>query len=125
MDFGSDYNLARFHDCLKDNEGKLFRIEKEITTRTMSQNRLYWLYLGVIERETGNVANDMHEYFRRVFLKPKFIKTMGKEIKVPRSTTELNKTEFSDYMERISAETNIPIPDTEAYADFRDSAPMK
>jgi len=115
MDFGSPYNEARFHDCLKDNEGKVFRIEPEISTRSMSQNKLYWLYLGVIEHDTGNIANDVHEYYRRAFLQPKFIKVMGKEIKIPRSTTELTKNEFSEYMDKISADTGVPIPDTNEY----------
>lgn len=123
MDFGSGFNESRFADCLKENEGKLFRIEKEISTRSLSQNKLYWLYLGVIEQETGNIANDLHELFRRTLLPPKFIKVMGKEIKIPMSTTELNKTDFGEYLDKIAAETNVPIPDTEAFAKWRDSAP--
>lgn len=125
LNFGSDFNLARFRQFCKENIGKILRIEKQVNTRTLSQNSLYWLYLGVIERETGNSANDLHEYFRRTLLPPKFIKVLGKEIKVPRSTTELNKIEFSDYMDKISSEVEIEIPDSEAYNDYKDSAPLK
>ena len=114
-DFGSEYNFKRFLQHLKENDGKIFRIEPEISTRTLNQNKLYWKYLGIIEIETGNVANDMHEYFRRTLLPPKFIKYNGKEIKIPMSTTELKKHEFSDYMDKICAETGVAIPDTEAY----------
>lgn len=123
MDFGSDFNEARFRQALKDNDGKVFRVEQEVSTRSMSQNKLYWKYLEIIEIETGNNANDLHEYFRRTLLSPKFIKVMGKEIKIPKSTTELKKHEFSDYMTKISAETNIPIPDTESYLREIDLAP--
>ena len=94
----------------------------------MSQNNLYWLFLTVIQRETGNNAGDLHEYFKRELLQPKFIKVMikGKEIerKIPASTTELSKTEFIDYMDRISALTEIAIPDTEAFLGWRDSSPL-
>lgn len=125
LNFGSDFNLARFRQFCKDNIGKILRIEKQVNTRTLSQNSLYWLFLEVIERETGNSANDLHEYFRRTKLPPKFIKVLGKEIKVPRSTTELNKIEFSDYMDKIASEVDIAIPDSEAYNNYQDSAPLK
>lgn len=124
-DFGSPYNEARFRQALKENEGKIFRIEQEVSTRTLSQNKLYWKYLELIEMETGNNANNLHELFRRTLLKPKVIKVLGREIVIPRSTTELKKYEFADYLDRISAETNIPIPDTESYLKLLDLAPMR
>lgn len=123
MDFGSDYNLARLRDTLKKNEGKIFRIEQEVTTRSLNQNRLYWKFLGIIEIETGQNADDMHEYFRRKLLPPKFIKVNGEEIKIPRSTTELKKHEFAEYMEKISALVEVEIPDTMAYLRMIDLAP--
>lgn len=125
MDWGSDFNLARLRQHLKEHEGKVFRLEKLKSTRTLSQNNLYWKYLDLIEMETGNNADDLHEYFRRTLLPPKFITAMGKEIKIPRSTTELSKTEFSEYMEKISALTLVPIPDTEAYLKQMELAPLK
>lgn len=121
MDFGSSYNEARLRQCLKDNDGKLFRIELEISTRSLSQNKLYWLYLGVIERETGNSASDLHEYFRRTLLLPVIITVLGKEIKIPRSTTSLKKTEFADYLDKISAESGVPLPDTEEFLKYTEA----
>lgn len=111
LDFGSDTHRATFHDDLKEHVGKTYRIERVMPTRSLSQNALYWFYLGVIESETGNNADDLHQYFKRTLLKPKIINVMGKEIRVPCSTTELSKLEFGEYMEKICAETNVPIPD--------------
>lgn len=120
----SDWQRADFHDyCIKNPKAK-FKLEVIESTRTMSQNRLYWLYLGVIERETGENASELHEYFKRTFLTPKFIKIRGKEIEVYPTTTSLKKGEFSEYLEKINADTNIPIPDTEAYHEYYDSAPL-
>lgn len=113
LDFGSDTHRATFNEDLKDNVGKTYRIERVVPTRTLSQNALYHFYLGVIESETGNNANDLHEYFKRTLLKPKLINVMGKEIRVPSSTTELTKVEFGEYMDKICAETNVPIPNPE------------
>lgn len=105
---------VRLKEYLLAHEGKVFEIRMRETKRTMTQNRYYWLYLEVISAETGNGANDLHEYFRRALLSPKFITVMGKEVKMPRSTTELSKTEFGEYLDRICAETNVPLPDPEA-----------
>lgn len=120
-DLGSDANRARFNDTLKNNEGKTFRIELVENKRSLSQNALYHLYLSVIERETGNNSHDLHEYFKRVLLPPRLIKVMGKELKIPASTTQLTKTEFGEYMEKICAETSVPIPnpaDAGFYSDY-------
>ena len=100
-------SLSRFH-------GKKCLIEIPKSTRSLSQNNLYWHYLSVIEAETGNTAEELHEYFRRTLLPAKFITIeidgKNKEIKIPRSTTELSKIEFGEYLDKICAETNVPIP---------------
>lgn len=114
-DFGSEHNYKRFIAYLKENDGKEFRIEPLIRTRSLSQNNLYWMYLEIIERETGNNANDLHEYFRRTLLSPVRLKVMNKEIIIPKSTTDLKKQEFSDYIDKISSECGVPIPNTEDY----------
>lgn len=113
LDWGSYDNQFRLKRHLSDNEGKVYRLEKVETKRTLSQNAFYWAYLDTIERETGNLADYLHQYYKRLLLPPKFIQVMGKELKIPSSTTELNKTDFSEYMDKISADCGVAIP-TEA-----------
>ena len=128
MTWGTVFNHQRFRQCLRENEGKEFRIEPLISTRSMSQNALYHLYLDVICRETGNDHNNLHEYLKRELLPPKFIKVKigDKEVerKIPASTTELTKTDFGNYMDKISALTNVEIPNTENFLNWRDSSPL-
>lgn len=111
LDFGSDANESRLKECVKANPNKTFRIEMVSEKRSLSQNAFYHLYLSVIERETGNNADDLHELFKRTLLPPRLITVMGKELKIPATTTTLTKSDFGDYMERICATVNIPIPD--------------
>lgn len=113
-----------FRQHLREHEGAVYEIHQRTHKRTLSQNNLYWLYLGHIEDETGNNAEYLHELFRRTLLPPKFITVMGKEIKIPMSTTELNSYEFRNYMDKIAAESNVAIPDTEDFKRWRDSAPL-
>lgn len=117
IDLGSVHNLARWRDFVNTHEGKAGRIDFTPPTRSGSQNRYYWVYLGIIEKETGNNANDLHEYFKRVLLPPVFKKLtiQGKdvEIRTPASTTDLNKSDFGDYLDKISAMTGVPLPNPE------------
>ena len=96
-------------------EGKkmILNIDKYKTRRSLPQNSYYHLYLSVIESETGNTHNELHEYFKRIFLQPTEHTILGKRVKLPRSTTELSKIEMSDYLEKICALVQIPLPDPE------------
>lgn len=123
--FISDTHKALWHDFLKDSEGKIVQVTRYTPVRSDQQNRFYWLYLSVIETETGNSANDLHEYFKRVHLPPKFITVMNKEVKIPASTTDLNKIEFGEYLDKICAETNVPIPDPVAAGYYDHLVPTR
>jgi hypothetical protein len=81
--------------------------------RSDSQNAFYWLYLGIIERDTGQNADDIHEWAKRKFLPPRFIKVNGEEMRIAGTTTGLGKGDFVDFMDKIAAETNVPIPNPE------------
>lgn len=111
LSFSSDTHKALFNQFLCENEGKVIQIQKYVPIRSNQQNRFYWLYLEMIEAETGNTAADLHEYFKRRYLKPKFIKVLKQEIKIPSSTTDLTKAEFGEYLDRICAESGVQIPD--------------
>ena len=89
-----------------------FSIKKWTDERTVKQNSFYWLYLNLVEKETGEDANTMHEYFKRIFLEPKILRFQGNDFKVPASTVKLNKIEFSNYLKKIEEITGIEIPDT-------------
>lgn len=110
LDVGSELNRARLQEDLKEHPNATYRIEREVPVRTHSQNALYWAYLGFIEHETGNLSDDLHEFAKRKFLPPKWIKINGEEIKIPTSTTDLNKIQFGDYMDKICVWSGVPIP---------------
>ncbi len=98
-------------------------IEKKKNKRSLSQNAFYFLYLGVIENETGNTVDDLHELFKRKFLKPVEKTIMGENIRLPNSTKNLSKHEFSEYLDRICALTNVPIPDPQLAGYLPSSTP--
>lgn len=67
-----------------------------VEAHRLGANRFYWVYLGVIARETGDDPNSLHEFFKRKLLQPEVIHVMGEDVKVARSTTKLDKLEFQE-----------------------------
>jgi len=118
LNFGSQFNEARFRSWLKDMEGKEVKISKIDRSRTILQNRFYWEFLNIISRETGDDPNSLHEYLKRKLLPPVFITVRGEEIKIPASTTKLSKIEMGEYIDRISALVEIPVPDPNELAGY-------
>lgn len=106
-------NQRSWMDFLEGNDKKkvILEVREDKPTRTLDQNAFYWCYLDVIEKDTGNLATDLHELFKRKFLPPIPKSIMGVEFKMPASTKKLTKQEFSEYMDKISAFTEIEIPE--------------
>lgn len=87
-------------------------LKREI--RTLSQNRLYWLYLACLEQETGNEKEALHDFFKRKWLRKNTTKLQNELIISVYSTTELNTVQFNQYIEKIvlfAAEEGIILPD--------------
>lgn len=93
--------------------------------RSNPQNSYYWSViipeLKYRFRELGNDVDDntVHEFLKLKFNPEKIVTLEGEVIEVGGSTTDLNKSEFSDYCDRIrmwAAQTldiNIPDPNTQ------------
>lgn len=71
---------------------------------------------GLLEIGYPMTADETHEFLKQRFNSTQIITKDGLVIDVPRSTTELNKSEFSEYVERIAQfaaeylSVNIPMP---------------
>lgn len=75
--------------------------------RSLSQNRLYWKWMKEIadwyNEANGTVVSDedIHEYFKNLFLDAEFKEVFGQQIVKYKSTTKLGVKQFSDYLESI------------------------
>lgn len=102
---------------LKKFEGERIEltIQKLKSTRSSQQNRLWWLYVGIISKELGYNKDELHEILKYKFLKrQKVDERTGEIFEYLGSTTKLNKTEFADMVNELirwSSETfNIELP---------------
>ena len=99
-----------------------WEIKKHVKRRSISQNSLYWLHMAVISDETGNDVNYLHEIFKEQFLIPVIVDYFGTTKEV-RSTKRLTTKQFSEYMEKITAEVSsygivLPMPDDLIFDSF-------
>jgi hypothetical protein len=89
--------LARY---LYDIDGEVYIDIKPSKQRNTAQNNYYWAMLTALGVQCGYHAEEMHEVCKRHF-------------KIS-TTKELNKDEFSEYLDRIhqwAAEIGFPIKD--------------
>jgi hypothetical protein len=109
----------------REHEGERVVIHEDKPTRSQSQNAYYWAYLEIIARETGDNVDDLHEFFKRKLLPPVFKTIRGEEIRLPGSTRDLEKSAFSEYLDKIAALTGVPLPDPEAAGYISNYEPIK
>lgn len=113
--------MLKFAQSLNCNEFT-FTLEKKRNKRSNEQNKYYWgvvvplVKLGLTE--LGNLVDteSTHDFIKSEFnYKDVVNKDTGEVKKLPNSTTQLTKSEFSEMIERVkqwSAEwCNIYIPD--------------
>jgi len=106
-----------------DVDRAVIEIKKDTATRSVKQNKLYWMWLGVIEDETGMPRLDyfennkwskgLHTRLKCDHLEKQFYE--DNSVKIP-STKKLNTKEFTNYLERIDmamAEMGIVLPHPE------------
>ena len=89
-------------------ESTIFELKEYKQTRTQLQNNLYWGYLLLITKAFEDkgifiTSEDLHEWLREKLIKWKYKRNVftWKRKLHRKSTTELNKQEFSEYLKDI------------------------
>ena len=110
--------LSFFKDN-SDCEVATISISKGKPKRSDAQNRLYWMWAGILAKEIGYSKDEMHLILADKFLdKFEFTTKEGDTISQIPSTRDLNVMQFVDYIfeiEMFSAEWDIKLPRTEDY----------
>jgi hypothetical protein len=103
-------------------------IDKIKSSRSIQQNRLWWLYVTIIAKETGYGKDELHAIMKYKFLKKELVnESTGEVYEYIGSTAKLSKGDFVDLIENLirwAAETlNIvlPAPNTQAEMYYNES----
>lgn len=69
--------------------------------RTEDQNALYWSWLRIISKETGDSTKGLHAFYGDEFLPKEHNIVMGKKVEEIKSTTELGVKAFTEYLKNV------------------------
>ena len=97
------YSASAFILGLPTDGTKEVIIKEHKTTRSLEQNSLYWIWVGILADELGYTKDSLHDALRDALLEPvSFIDVRSGETKSRlRSTTELSVKEFTAYLEAV------------------------
>ena len=82
------------------NQDVIVEITKYSKSRTLEQNKKYWMYLKIISEFTGYTKEELHFILASEFI-PYEVKYKEQTIIMPKSTTSLTVQEFMIYLEQI------------------------
>lgn len=111
-------------DKLKDDKTYNVDIALRREQRSISQNRLYWMWVGIMADETGNSKDVIHTYCSKEFLGVNSGVINGKHIETLISTTTLNTERFTKFLEQVEIFANtelsiiLPHPDDALFEDI-------
>lgn len=102
-------------------------IKRETKRRSLSQNRLMWLWFACIEQETCQPAMDIHDYYCYKYL-PKDITDLktGEVVRVGGHTSTLISEAFTDFLNKVQADAatelgiTLPVPDDDEFGEFNE-----
>ena len=90
-------------------------IGKRQRQRSLNANALYWVWLTIIEEETGQDKNELHDFFKTKYLK-RTKEVFGEVHEVVESSALQDTFDFSQYISKVrlfaEQELNITLPDT-------------
>ena len=100
-------------------------IKRKTEPRTLSQNRLMWMWFACLEASSGSSKEDWHNYYCDRFLSD-YVEIGGKVRRVVRRTSELTTKQFKDFLDKVQADAAVeegvvlPLPEDQFFADFVD-----
>lgn len=102
-------------DTLKNGEF-ILKIEHKEQKRSLSQNRLMWLWFACVEHETGQNKQDVHDYYCNMFLY-RNVEINRRNVQITGGTSKLNTSQFKNFLNRVQedviVEFGIRLPNPE------------
>lgn len=95
--------IKDYLDRLPDGKQYDISIVLHKTKRTLDQNGLYFRWVNIIAKETGNDTDTTHKALAKKFLGVEVVDVMGEKVARIKSTTKLNTAEFTDYLTQVES----------------------
>ena len=92
--------------------------------RSTDANALYWLWLQVLQDETGEKKEQFHKYFKSEHIGTTEEEVFGRLITLEPTTTNKSKRFFWEYMQNVKADAAtefgvmLPLPTDNGFEEF-------
>lgn len=101
------------------------KIARKQKKRSLSQNRLMWMWFACISQDTGQPPQDVHDYYCLKYL-PREVANpaTGERVIVAGHTSLLSTEAFTEFLNQIQADAatelniTLPTPDDLAWEEF-------
>ena len=94
--------IGKYLRALNLDKPKKVEVDEWKETRRSCANRLYWKWVSIIGDELGYERKEMHRELVYDLLGMETIEVGGKTVETLPSTHDMNVSDFSDYMEKVS-----------------------
>lgn len=101
-------------------------LTRVVKKRSLSQNRLMWMWFACMEENTGQPKQDFHDYYCEKFLSRDFVVlTTGEISRITSGTSGLNTAQMSRFLDQVKADAQVefgialPLPSDVGYDEFR------
>lgn len=128
LDFATEFNEARFNEWMRKHNGAPVKIMTNDAKSTEARNYYFGALIPTIATHHNSEDYEFwHEILKQEFNGKRFKRKDGTWGKVGMSTKKLNKHNFAEYLTKITGwmcDQGIPVPDSELWKQYRDSAPV-
>lgn len=83
--------------------------------RTDAQNRYMHLYFTLIASSSGHTPNQIKLWAKGMHLSQGITEVFGHKVRDVKDTHSLKMLEMAEFLERVEADTGIPLPDAEPF----------
>ncbi|KKN06978.1 hypothetical protein LCGC14_1071680 [marine sediment metagenome] len=83
--------------------------------RSEQQNNYYYLYLSLIGTSSGHSIEELAIWAKGKFLSKGITEVFGDKTRIVESSADLNRDEFTEFLNRIEESTGIPLPDPKPF----------
>lgn len=83
--------------------------------RTDAQNRYMHLYFTLIAESTGHTPNQIKLWAKGRHLSQGITEVFGHKVRDVKDTHQLKMMEMAEFLERVEADTGVPLPDAEPF----------
>ncbi len=95
----------------KENDDLIIQVISRRPKRSERQNNFFHLYLDLISLSCAHTHEELHEWVNDHILGQGITEVFGTTVRKVGHTSDLNISEFTEMMNRVFEETEVPIPD--------------